>query len=108
MTDTPRPQIVIATSDATVMVNGVEVKVRKDSSTATPGDQIVVENPDLWRDFVGHYEDADADVGDPEPVDEHPPAAKDVRAWATANSIDVPARGPIPDDVVERYKAAHG
>lgn len=38
---------------------------------------------------------------------EAPPPAKDVRAWARAEGLDVPARGPLPDDLVERYVAAH-
>lgn len=44
-------------------------------------------------------------VGDDE-VDEPKPAA--VRAWARENGLDVPARGTIPADVVDAYKAAHG
>lgn len=33
-------------------------------------------------------------------------SAKDVRIWAKAQGIDVPERGRIPGDIVERYKAA--
>ncbi|GAA1549220.1 histone-like nucleoid-structuring protein Lsr2 [Nocardioides humi] len=32
--------------------------------------------------------------------------AKDVRAWAAEQGIDVPARGRIAADVVEKYQAA--
>jgi hypothetical protein len=39
---------------------------------------------------------------------EAPPLAKDVRAWARAEGLDVSVRGPLPDDLVERYVAAHG
>jgi hypothetical protein len=46
-----------------------------------------------------------ATVAEPE-SSEPKPAAKDVRAWAKAEGIEVPARGPIPDDVIERYRAA--
>ncbi|BBB01070.1 hypothetical protein RVR_8313 [Actinacidiphila reveromycinica] len=35
------------------------------------------------------------------------PAAKDVRAWAKDNSVEVPARGAIPEDVMAQYVAAH-
>lgn len=35
------------------------------------------------------------------------PPAKAVRAWAKEQGIEVPARGPLPDDVIERYVAAH-
>lgn len=32
---------------------------------------------------------------------------KEVRAWAEANKVKVPAKGRIPADVVEKFKAAH-
>ncbi len=31
---------------------------------------------------------------------------KDVRAWAQANDVEVPARGRIPGKVIEQYKAS--
>lgn len=34
-------------------------------------------------------------------------SAKDVRAWAKSQGIEVPERGRIPGDVVEKYKAAN-
>ena len=33
--------------------------------------------------------------------------AKDVRAWAKSQGIDVPERGRIPGDVLEKYRAAN-
>lgn len=36
------------------------------------------------------------------------PADADVRAWAAKEGVEVPARGKIATEVVERYKAAHG
>lgn len=33
-------------------------------------------------------------------------SAKEVRAWAKAQGLDVPERGRIPGDIVEKYKAA--
>ena len=33
--------------------------------------------------------------------------AKAVRAWATEQGLDVPARGRIPGEIVEQYKASH-
>lgn len=35
------------------------------------------------------------------------PKRADVRAWAKEQGIDVPAKGKIPDDVVDRYLEAH-
>ncbi|CAG6392770.1 Lsr2 family protein [Streptomyces cocklensis] len=34
------------------------------------------------------------------------PAPKDVRAWAAEQGIDAPARGKLPDALVEQYQAA--
>lgn len=49
---------------------------------------------------TGTEDDGDAPVA-PEPH------AKDVRAWAVENGIEVPARGKLPTEVVGAYKAAH-
>lgn len=35
------------------------------------------------------------------------PSPKVIREWAQANGYDVPARGRIPEDVREAYKAAN-
>lgn len=35
------------------------------------------------------------------------PKAAEVRAWAKAAGVDVPARGKVPPEVVEQFKAAH-
>lgn len=97
--------------------------VRRDRTTAHADHPVVVNYPHLWQplpinypspavaaDAVAAVDDPadDAYGGEPEPVDDHPPAAKDVRAWARDAEIDVPARGPIPDDVVEQYLEAQG
>ena len=42
----------------------------------------------------------------PGPQDGGPKPA-DVRAWAKANDIEVPARGKLPDELVDQYRAAH-
>jgi hypothetical protein len=34
------------------------------------------------------------------------PKPSDVRAWAKAEGIDAPARGKLPDELVEQYLAA--
>lgn len=35
------------------------------------------------------------------------PPAREVRAWAVEQGLDVPARGRIPAPVLEAYRAAH-
>lgn len=46
----------------------------------------------------------DDDTGDD--TGEEPKPA-DVRAWAKEAGVDVPARGKLPAEVVDAYKAAH-
>ena len=40
------------------------------------------------------------------PGPERTPKPADVRAWAAEQNLAVPARGRIPDDVLEQYRAA--
>lgn len=44
-------------------------------------------------------------VPQPPAGDQPEPAAADVRAWAQAQGIDVPARGKLSAELIERYKA---
>ncbi len=54
---------------------------------------------------VGDEPDADTSDGGTETGTE--PSAAEVRAWAKDNDIDVPAKGKLPQDVVDAYKDAH-
>lgn len=45
-----------------------------------------------------------AGSGGSEPAPDY--TAKEVRAWALANGVEVPARGRIPSRVIEKYKAS--
>jgi len=84
--------------------------VRADRTTAHADHPVVVEYPHLWRRLEINYPTSPLDPIEPvdAPADESPePAAKDIRAWARAEGIDVPARGPIPDEFAAAYQAAH-
>lgn len=35
------------------------------------------------------------------------PSAKEVRAWAVQQGLDVPARGRVPAEITDAYRAAH-
>jgi hypothetical protein len=123
--------VLIAAKNAMVDIGGGRRKIRKGETTAHAASWIVRDKPHLWRPI-----ELDFPADDPEPAAEPPvadeavpevssatpdnpeapegdqagaepePAAKDVRAWARAEGLDVPARGPLPDDIVARYKAA--
>jgi hypothetical protein len=128
--------LMIARVNAMVRVGSGRRKIRKGQTTAHVDSWIVRDKPHLWEpiriDFAHDDPEptpitqptpppppdppaATTTTGDPDPdpdVDEPgedppaAPAAKDVRAWAKAEGIEVPSRGPLPDDVVERYRAA--
>lgn len=97
--------VLIARRTAVVRLDGSPVRVRRGATLAHAEHPIVRENPDLWKPLPVDYDidtaaSATASTGDV-------PSAKDVRAWAVDQGIDVPARGKVPDDVVEAYQAAH-
>lgn len=52
-----------------------------------------------WQRYEPSVEPAAADSA-------QDPKAADVRVWAQANDIEVPARGKLPTEVVDRYLAA--
>ena len=49
----------------------------------------------------------DEDATEPSPVEAAPASAAEVRAWAKANGVKVPARGAVPDAVRDAYNTAH-
>lgn len=110
--------VMICTQSAQVLVDdGDRLEwVRAERTTAHADHPVVVEHPHLWRPLPINYPSPAAvePAGDGEPegsdaVTSGPasePAARDVRAWAREQGIDVPARGHLAADVVEQYKAA--
>lgn len=51
---------------------------------------------------------AAAPTSAPDPSTVSDPPASKVRAWAREAGVDVPARGPIPAEVIDQYRAAVG
>lgn len=96
--------IVIARTSARVGLDGVVHRVRRGSTLAHADHPIVRENPDLWKPLPVDFDVEPAPA--PATTDDAAPAPKDVRAWAAAEGIDVPARGKLPDDVIAAYQAA--
>lgn len=111
--------ILIAVTDTTVTVDDVDVVLTADVTTADSESRIAQEHPELWRPFVTDQSPAPAAdeppagvTGDTAAADDvdttsapAAPAARDVRAWARAEGIDVPASGPLPVAVVDQYMA---
>jgi hypothetical protein len=95
--------VLIARRSVMVSLAGTPHKVRQ-GSLAHPDAEVVGLCPDVWESLSLSL---DYPAPTPEPVaSAEEPAPKDVRAWARDQGIDVPARGKVPDDVVEQYKAA--
>ena len=94
-----------------LVVGGRSVRILAGHTTAHADAEIVRDHPDLWApypvDFPAPVEGGNGD-GDGDGTSTSPvaPAPKDVRAWAKAEGIEVPARGPLPETVVAQYMAA--
>lgn len=73
-------------------------------------ERLIVKMNGSWK-----WKRLDADTAEPEPEPDdgdeeetsEEPKAAEVRAWAKAEGLDVPARGKVPPEVVEAFKAAH-
>ena len=83
---------------------GDTAPVDGDAESAPAGDADT-ENPQT-EDTPNPAAKADAEAAKDADA-EAEPTAKEIRAWAKENGVDVPARGAIPDDVREKYDAAH-
>ncbi|PXY33558.1 hypothetical protein BAY59_10775 [Prauserella coralliicola] len=99
--------VYVAVRSAHVDDGGSRVLIRKGERIAE-GHRLLAAHPELFKPA-----DAGLRFG-VEDAREHPAQKREaptdqgaVRAWAKANDIDVPARGRIPDAVIEQYKAAH-
>ena len=90
------PDVVIASQSAKVTVDGVSQWVRRGRTLAHSDHPVVADSPNLWEGLVINFPTGDTAE----------PAAREVRAWAKEQGLDVPERGKVPADLVEQYKAA--
>lgn len=107
--------IYVARKTAALVFAGKTVFIEEGSTMAREGHPILEAAPEMFEPVFVHFE-VDGEQPDPdEPPPAEPaetqapagtPAPKDVRAWAAGQGIDVPARGKLPDAVVEQYQAA--
>lgn len=101
-------EVMICAQSAQVLVDATSATgdrlewVDAGRTTAHADHPVVVNYPHLWRPLTVDY----ATTGEPAVVEEEP-SAKDVREWAADNDVEVNAKGPLPADVVERYRQAH-
>jgi len=82
---------------AGILRDHYECDVTSEEAEAAPTAELETAVPDRAPE--------DATELKPEPADK--PAPKAVREWATEQGLDVPARGRLPEDVVEAYQRAH-
>ncbi|RPE44160.1 Lsr2 protein [Streptomyces sp. Ag109_O5-1] len=95
----------MASESAAITMDGIPHMIEAGRTLAHADHDIVAACPSLWQPLRVHYST------EPEtpPVSETPasqPDAKQVRAWAADNGIEVSPKGKIPDAVVEQYQAA--
>lgn len=110
--------ILIATKTASLVFNGRPIVIKQGRTTVREGHPLLDAAGGMFEPLRVDFDLEDAKparvrtpaapVKEPEPSGPERPAAKDVRAWAAENDVEVPARGKIPDEVYEQYQAAQG
>lgn len=113
--------IYAARKSAALVFAGKTLFIEEGVTLAREGHPILDAAPEMFEPVFVHFEvDAAREEAPAPPARVEPPtpptppqgdipadpAAKDVRAWAAENGIDVPARGKLPAEVVEQYQAA--
>lgn len=116
--------IYVARKSAALVFAGKTVFIEEGQTMAREGHPILDAAGAMFEPVFVHFEvDGEQSTPIPSPVPEQeppapaqqadapppaePPAAKDVRAWAKGQGIEVPSRGAIPEDVMAQYLAAH-
>ncbi|MCI0632516.1 MAG: hypothetical protein L0206_01140 [Actinobacteria bacterium] len=96
----PNRRVALARALAKLDASPVWERVDTGAASAAPDGQETPETPPTTENPSEAPAAAQA-------ATEGPPSAKDVRAWARVEGLDAPARGPLPDELVEQYVAAH-
>ncbi|MGW4876544.1 Lsr2 family DNA-binding protein [Streptomyces sp. NPDC004262] len=97
-------EILMAAQSAAVSMDGIPHMIEAGRTLAHADHAIVTACPSLWQPLRVHYStDIPEAVGSEAPE----PDAKDVRAWAAENGIEVSPKGKLPAGVIEQYQAAH-
>lgn len=96
----------MAAESAAISMDGIPHMIEAGRTLAHADHDIVTACPSLWGPLKVHYST------EPEtpPVTEEQapqPDAKQVRAWAAEQGIEVSPKGKIPAEVYEQYQAAH-
>lgn len=100
-------EILMAAQSAAITMDGIPHMVEAGRTLAHADHPIVMGSPSLWQSLRVHYSTSEPEAPvEPEPEPASQPDVKAVRAWAAEQGIEVPPRGKLPGDVVERYQAA--
>lgn len=118
--------ILVAKRTAALVWHGRTLVIQAGETFAREGHPILDSYGDEFEPIMVHFEVDDSESEKTEapkappapepspPAQDEPkaqqpaePAPKDVRAWAAEQGIDVPARGKLPENVVQQYQAAH-
>ncbi|MFI0897070.1 histone-like nucleoid-structuring protein Lsr2 [Streptomyces sp. NPDC020983] len=105
--------IYVARKSAALVFAGKTVFIEEGSTMAREGHPILDAAGEMFQPVFVHFEVDGEDGQTPAPEKQEKnapveqPAAKDVRAWAKEQGIEVPVRGAVPQDVTDAYVAAH-
>lgn len=86
-------EIYVANTDAIVVLDGTVYPITKGMTTVREGHELLGAGRHAMFDPIRVEYDVPAEDANP----------ADVRAWAKANGLDVPARGKLPVDVIDAY-----
>jgi len=98
--------IFVATAGAVAFIGGRRITIQE-GATARAGHPILEGREHLFAPLQVDFDLDDDPAAEPEQPADGAPAAKDVRAWAKEQGIEVPARGALPADLYAQYQAAH-
>lgn len=114
-------QILVAKTSAAFSFDGKSVILSAGRTTVREGHPILEGREALFEPMKVDFELDSEAPDDPPPVetpptsdpveppaDQRPVTAAEVRAWAANNGIDVPAKGRLPEAVMDQYLAAQG
>lgn len=96
----------MAAESAAITMDGIPHMIEAGRTLAHADHDIVTACPSLWQPLRVHYS-TEPETPAVAEAQASQPDAKQVRAWAAAQGIEVPARGKLPAEVVEQYQAAH-
>jgi len=97
----------MAAQSAAVTMDGIPRMIEAGRTLAHADHAIVAACPSLWEPLRVHYSTEEPETPPVTEAQAPQPDAKQVRAWAAEQGLEVSPKGKIPAEVYEQYQAAH-